>query len=260
MIRSKLKCALPSICLVSIVLFLPAYAAARQADRLSSEQIRQAASTVMQAREFQGLRQRTKTPVDESFLSRWLKELEQDNAQAETGLPGDAANAIAGSVGQLLMILALLIVATVIGVAIVFVIRSIERRKKNHQAAPPVPGDFYAISVTPPGELAANQYRLRAEQLARQGDFRSAIGQLLLGSMSWVERAGLIRFRSGLTNRDYFRAVWSEESRRNGFAEIAHEFEKVYFGRRLASADMFQTCLNNFLREFHEPSSEDSHQ
>ncbi len=226
---------------------------AQQASDLSSDQIRQAARDVMNSREFRQLRDRSPTPDDEeSFLSRWmdqLSETEQTSSNTEPG--GGLANVLAGGIGQLVMVLALVAVAVLIGVATVLVIRSIERRrKKSDVQAPalssPAPRDLAA----PPGELSANQYRLRAEEFARQGDYRSAIRQLLLGSMSWIERAGHIRFRQGLTNRDYYRAVYAWQARRTAFAGIALEFEKVFFGRRDATLEMYQTSLSNFAREF----------
>jgi hypothetical protein len=104
----------------------------------------------------------------------------------------------------------------------------------------------------PPGELAASTYESRALQMAKGEDFRGAIRELLIGSMSWIERAGLIRFRKGLTNRDYVRAVWRQEDRRVAYNATALEFERIYFGRREATREMFQDCLQSFQGFFRE--------
>ena len=106
--------------------------------------------------------------------------------------------------------------------------------------------------TTPPGELAASTYESRAMQFASTGNYRAAIRELLLGSMSWIERAGLIRYRKGLTNRDYLRSVWRREDKREGYLITASKFEYVYFGRRTPTAEMFDMCLASFQGAFRE--------
>lgn len=117
-----------------------------------------------------------------------------------------------------------------------------------------MPGDFgddeAIVPTRPPGDIASNEYERRALEAARAGDYRTAIRELVLGSMSWTERAGLIRFRIGLTNRDYVRAVWRQVARRESLLEIVSAFERVFYGRRLADAAMFEACLGEFQKSF----------
>jgi hypothetical protein len=103
---------------------------------------------------------------------------------------------------------------------------------------------------TPPGELPADEYVRRALELARAGDHKAAIRQLLLGTMSWIERAGLIRFRKGLTNRDYLRAIWRRPVCRDSMASITDAFDRVYFGRRAATPESFESCLEQYRTGF----------
>ena len=105
---------------------------------------------------------------------------------------------------------------------------------------------------SPPGELPADAYLQRAQELAAAGDFRQAIRQLLLGGMSWIERAGLIRFRQGLTNYDYLRVLLQQHRAREGFSAIVRQFEEIYFGRREATAERFQTSLQGYRSGFQE--------
>ena len=135
----------------------------------------------------------------------------------------------------------------------------IARVVKSHRHDParggiPTVGDLPLELAVPPGELAASTYETRALALADQGEFAGAIRELLLGSMSWIERSALIRFRKGLTNRDYVRAVWRQQERRAAFLVTGSSFERVYFGRRKATAEMFQKCLTAFQGAFREES------
>jgi hypothetical protein len=109
---------------------------------------------------------------------------------------------------------------------------------------------------TPPGERPASVYLKRALALAEAGDFRGALRQLLLGAMSWTERRNLIRFRKGLTNRDYLRALRRRPTQHQGLQGVVVEFEKVYFGRRAATADRFQRVLPGY-REGFEKEDDD---
>ena len=107
------------------------------------------------------------------------------------------------------------------------------------------------LDVTkPPGELGVNVYHQRAMQFAQNGNYSEALRELLLGSMSWAERAGHIRFRKGLTNRNYVRALWQMEQKRDAFHAMALDFERVFFGRRPATDEMFQASLMRFEKEF----------
>jgi len=118
-----------------------------------------------------------------------------------------------------------------------------------------VDADTEAIApTTPPGELPSDEYMHRAMQFAEQGDHRRALRQLVLGGMSWIERAGLIRFRLGLTNRDYVRAVYRRVEQRRQFAGIILDFERVFFGRRDATAENFEECLASYRNAFGEPA------
>ena len=109
---------------------------------------------------------------------------------------------------------------------------------------------------TPPGDVPSNEYERRARAAAEAGDFRTGLRELVLGSMSWTERAGLIRYRSGLTYRDYVRAVWRQVERRESLLSIVACFERVFYGRRDADQETFDVCLGQFQQSFLQASLE----
>ena len=76
--------------------------------------------------------------------------------------------------------------------------------------------------------------------------FREAIAQLLLGAMSHVERAGLIKYRSGLTHRDYVRALREDKTISLAMRNMVRTFEPLGFGRREATQQHFEQTLSNY--------------
>lgn len=114
-------------------------------------------------------------------------------------------------------VLIFIAVAAVIFILIALIVKTLDAKKKNAEGLLDELGDALADVTTPPGELAASTYEGRAIQMARDGNYRLAIRELLLGSMSWIERAGLIRYRKGLTNRDYVRSVWRRMDKRDAY-------------------------------------------
>jgi len=101
-----------------------------------------------------------------------------------------------------------------------------------------------------PGVLPADVYFNKAGELAAAGKYREAIAQLLLGAMSHVERAGLIKYRSGLTHRDYVRALREDETISLAMRNMVRTFEPLGFGRRIATQQHFEHTLNNYEKGF----------
>lgn len=156
------------------------------------------------------------------------------------------------TLNQILKITAIVAVIAVLTVIIVMVIRAADRNKRQRISPDGELDDLSADVLIPPGELAASTYETRALAFAEKGNYRAAIRELLLGSMSWIERSGYIRFRRGLTNRDYVRTIWRNMEKRSAFLTTATQFEYVYFGRRAPTQEMFETCLSSFRNAFHE--------
>jgi hypothetical protein len=144
-----------------------------------------------------------------------------------------------------------LLVAGVIAMVAILIFQAVARRSPpmNELSQKPEAG-IAEVSSRPPGELASEEYLTRALSLADAADYKAAIRQLLLGTMSWIERQGFIRYRRGLSNRDYLRAVTERARLREPLHRIVVLFEQVYFGRRMATPEGFKECLKEYRKGF----------
>lgn len=196
-----------------------------------------------------------------SFFRNLIDKLFSSSPRRPATAPAPRSSSSSGTIGDGIgASLANLVVIVVISVLLLLlitiaamIIRNTDRSRKKRSADDQEGGEENLTALsTPPGEQAASTYEQRAIQLAAEGQYRPAIRELLLGSMSWIERTGAIRFRRGLTNRDYVRAIWRQRDNRNAFGRIALSFERVYFGRRPATAEMFDQALKSFQGAFRE--------
>lgn len=242
---------------------------------LDSQAIRDAARRVMNGSDFRSVRRRVlenipESDADKGFLDQMFEDMGNSiedffdwlftsssapNRRRATSTGSSSSASGSGlSLGfaQILLFLAIVALIAVAIWIISVVVKSSDGQRNGNRDFLNVDDDDLADLSVPPGELAALTYESRALQFAADGNFRAAIRELLLGSMSWVERSGFIRFRKGLTNRDYIRAVWRQEHRRQSYTATAAEFELVYFGRRTATREMFESCLNHFQGAFRE--------
>jgi hypothetical protein len=103
-----------------------------------------------------------------------------------------------------------------------------------------------------PGETAADVFLQQALRLAQRRAYREALGQLLLGAMSWIERKDWIRYRRGLTVRDYLRSVRSRPEQYGGLKTVVEAYEPVEFGRRPATEPVFESALAGYRAGFEE--------
>jgi Domain of unknown function (DUF4129) len=97
-----------------------------------------------------------------------------------------------------------------------------------------------------PGELPADVYIQRARELAASGKYREAIAQLLLGGMSNLERAGVVKYRKGLTHRDYVRASRSQPREYQSMRAMVRLYEPLGFGRRTPTPKHFERSLSAY--------------
>ena len=239
-------------------------AGALQEDRVSGEEatdepagyvyvdtllVRERLENVLSRPEFARLRTEPKKedPEDASFPD-WLDRF-ADWLGSLFGDPGPAKESASssfrfgsGGVWLLLMPAAILIAALVfVGRAVMSSAR--EKRVDKEESVMPrfAPGSA-------PGERTPGEYWRHAQELADRRDYKGAIRQLLLAAMSTLERRGLIRFRKGLTNRDY---IWAAKgASQASLTTIVRQFEHVYFGRREATADGYSECRRELEKSF----------
>lgn len=248
-----------------------------QGGGMSSEAIRDTANRVMESQDYRGVRRRVLENVapqdagSSGFLTgpiesmgnavgdffEWLFQglfsggPNRPAARPVTRTPATGSGGLNFSLGSLFLYLGF---AVLIGIAIWFIAALVQKSDPNRSVDRSFLGSDEDITdlKTPPGELAASTYESRAIQMAADGNYKAAVRELLIGGMSWIERAGLIRFRKGLTNRDYVRAVWKQSEKRQAYINTATEFERIYFGRRDANRDTFENCLRSFQGSFRE--------
>jgi len=260
-------------------------AVAVQSGPMDSSQIDQVGERVMNSNEFRSVRRTVleklpETDIDKGFLGsalEWLGHRIGDvfgaignffrwlfsgfSGPRPAKAPAQPLNTPSGNwnwnfgLGGLADVFVIAVIVVIVMVLIVIaamIVKSIDAKKRNRHGLLSDSEDILSDVTTPPGELAASTYESRAIQFASTGNYRAAIRELLLGSMSWIERAGLIRYRKGLTNRDYVRSVWRRTDKREGYLTTAVQFELVYFGRRNPTSEMFAMCLTSFQGAFRE--------
>jgi uncharacterized membrane protein len=180
------------------------------------------------------------------------------NTARQSSSTSSGSTAPLEGVGKLLMVLIIVAILAILIVIVALAVKS-QDRKRAASATQPAdnPEDLSNLSVAP-GETTAATYEARAVQLAAHGNYRAAIRELLLGAMSWIERDGSIRYRRGLTNRDYLRSVWRRTEKRNAFGVVALAFEQIHFGRREPTEEMFDQSLRAFQEAFREEETANS--
>lgn len=229
------------------------YAVPQQADgeeRRDAAEVQSTVAEVLSDPEYRHLVRNDPDAADNPALPDWLQRFlrwlfgadRQDSGASEPML----------SLGSLLFYVAMVVLAILL---VVLVIGIVQRGDKPHTESLPTVDDEALTPSQPPGDVPTNEYERRALAAAEAGDFRSALRELVLGSMSWTERAGLVRYRRGLSNRDYLRAVWRRVPQRDSLQQIIVEFERVFYGRRPANSTTFAACLGEFRKSFmHEES------
>ena len=218
---------------------------------LQDDKVQTTAQRVLSDPEFRHLTHKTEK-INDADLPEWFQKFLKWLVSWFESEPSRSSDSAFAGLASLLSYLA---VAAVVAI-VVFLIVSL--LKKVGPLGIDRPAELFSETeeinpLTPPGEFPTAFYEQRAMQFATDGNFRAAIRELVLGGMSWAERTGRIRYRRGLTNRDYVRAIWSDHARRLSLMVIVEAFDRVFFGRRLAEQKRFELCLAEFQQSFREP-------
>lgn len=145
--------------------------------------------------------------------------------------------------------LGILAIAVMIVVIVILIVKAIQDRESRLEGelTGTFANDVGELEVDhPPSEYPSEEYLRRAAQLARAGDFRQAVAFVLLGAMSEVESRGFIRYRKGLTQRDYYRTVRRHQTIGNAYRNLLKIYEPLGFGRRSAELKHYQTAVKLF--------------
>jgi len=227
------------------------------------EEIRAALAEVLGRGEFRILERSREKPEEpiaepkkdkESEAPAWLQRLidwllEKLTPDSERVRPEQQNNTSPLVLAVMRIILYGLAVGVLVSV-IALILKAVLKRVPKESALSAKAKAEQVETASPPGELPSDEYVARAVSLADSGKYKAAVRQLLLGTMSWIERHGFIRYRRGLSNRDYLRAVSNRSGQRESLRPIVLHFEQVYFGRREATAGGFQECLKHFRKAF----------
>ncbi len=219
--------------------------------RVEASDVKETVKQVLADPEYRHLFQKlsTKDPSEQK-LPQWLEDFLKwlFGGTNSRRTPASADEMIAFST-----ILFWIVVLIVAGMLITLLISLLSFEEKDSASFLDQIADQEALAPTqPPGDLPTNEYERRAVLAAHAGDFRTGMRELVLGSMSWCERSGMIRYRRGLTNRDYVRAIWRLEDKRKSMLKIVSIFEYIFYGRRNATAKAFNVCLEEFRKSFSE--------
>jgi hypothetical protein len=209
--------------------------------------VRQTVEDVMARPEFQRLHERDRGDRKESqnpaWLERlldWLRDLFDQEPDSSPDNVGDGAVGVVWIYGIALLI--------VVG-ALAFIVKSVLDSAKEKELAVDNEQARIARGGAAPGETPPEEYWARARALAAAGNEKLALRELLLGAMSALERQGFIRYRRGLTNRDYFWAATGDA--RESLRTLIAAFERVYFGRREITTVSYRECARAYLESFH---------
>ncbi|MBX3448364.1 MAG: DUF4129 domain-containing protein [Planctomycetaceae bacterium] len=184
----------------------------------------------------------------------------RENADTEEldsllGSAGSAAGELIGFVAQLFFWLVIVAVcALILGLVVMGLLNW--RRQPRLQAVLSNGGTIEMADDRAPGDVAADIYLAEAMRLAGQGKFAEALARLVWGGMSSIERAGWIRYRRGLTMRDYLRSTRSHPREQTAFRSLLAGYEPVGFGRRPATSEGFEQALQSYRQGFVSSSTD----
>ena len=178
--------------------------------------------------------------------------VENDVSPSSTPDMSSSAGAMGSFFSVIAQVIGWMIVAVVVCVMVYLIVQgimSLVAWYRDREQEIPATANTSAVDDDPiqpehsPGDLPADVYIAKAQEYAAAGRFREAIAQLLLGGMSNLERAGLVKFRKGLTHRDYVRAIRGQPQYFQAMKAMVRLYEPLGFGRRTPSNDQFQQAL-----------------
>jgi len=183
----------------------------------------------------------------ESFIQQWLKKAWNKFVSLLMRLFGGkrapSGGFIAGTVSIFRIVVALIVLAAASFGLIKLLRRLRARRRKNEpDDVREVLGEELSVDATA-ADLLKN-----ANELARQGDFRSAIRRTYIALLCELEQRGKVRLHRAKTNRDYLDELKPERSLYPTFSVMTGAFEHVWYGHELATESEF----NDFITLYQE--------
>lgn len=179
-----------------------------------------------------------RTVDEESFLERWFDSEGSDTRESSSSSIGWSLF-FGQFLGYVIWIVLFGALAAVLVIVAVRLFRSGSVPTELEEASA---SEDVSILESGDEERAPEEFLRRAETLHQEGRVAEAIAHVLFACQRQLEACGFLRFRRGLTNRDYIRSLRSQESARVALTQIVTVFEAIHFGRRLPPEDAFPFC------------------
>lgn len=178
----------------------------------------------------------------ESSIRQWINKLWDKLMSLLARLFG-SRNSSPGSFGQgsvsIVRIVITLILLAAASFGLVKLLRRLQgrSRKNRDDEVREVLGEELADDVTA-AELLTN-----ANELARQGDFRSAIRRAYIALLCDLEQRGKVHLHRAKTNRDYLDELKPETSLHPIFSIMTGAFEHVWYGHEQATESEYSDFI-----------------
>ncbi len=91
----------------------------------------------------------------------------------------------------------------------------------------------------PAAGLTARTALDQASQVARSGDYRSAMRYLYISALLWLDERELLRYDRALTNREYLDRLRGNPALRERLRPVVETFDRVWYGHAPLDAESF---------------------
>jgi Domain of unknown function (DUF4129) len=186
---------------------------------------------------------------NESTLRKWLRILKDWLWRLLESLlpkPRISPGGAAGIESGMRILLALIVLAAIV-YGIIQLTRWLDQRRKGEveKEVREVLGEEI------PEAMTGRDLFDKATELARTGDYRSAIRRAYVALLCELEERGKLRLHRSKTNRDYLDVMRSEQSIFNDFSSMTGAFELVWYGEQRATDEQF----NDFIARYEKTIS-----
>ncbi len=176
----------------------------------------------------------------ETVLKKWAKriwkKIEDLLLKLLSGRSGQVGST-GTSAANFVRIAVILVLLAAASIGLVKLMRRIQRRKKKDGDTREVLGEEL------PDDATAADLLDNANQLARAGDFRSAIRRAYIALLCDLEQRGNVRLHRSKTNRDYLDEVRPQQLLYPTFSVMTSAFEHVWYGQEPATESEFNDFL-----------------
>jgi Domain of unknown function (DUF4129) len=96
-----------------------------------------------------------------------------------------------------------------------------------------------AAADDPEAGLTARSALDQASEIARSGDYRTAMRYLYLSALLWLDERDLLRYDRALTNREYLDHLHDNAALRERLRPVVETFDQVWYGHAPLDAQSF---------------------